>query len=217
VSGVRGYPRVLTEGAVSLRPPRVRDAEAWRELQTRNSGWLSRWDPTVPPNAPYTRRLNYRQLVRRGRQEAAQGRMLPFNVWYDESADRRFDGSAPDRMVGQLNVAGIAWGSLCSAHIGYWVDERVAGRGVIPTALAMAIDFCFQTVGLHRIEVNIRPENAPSRRVAQKLGLREEGLRVRYLHIDGNWRDHCAYAVTQEEVPEGMLARWRAAQASPIR
>jgi ribosomal-protein-alanine N-acetyltransferase len=155
-------------------------------------------------------------MVRRGRHEATQGRMLPFNVWYDESADPRFPGAAQARMVGQLNIAGIAWGSLCSAHIGYWVDERVAGRGIIPTSLALAIDYCFLTVGLHRVEVNIRPENMPSRRVALKLGLREEGLRHRYLHIDGDWRDHYSYAVTRDEVPEGMLARWRAAKASSI-
>lgn len=216
MSAVQGYPRVLAEGPVSLRPPRLRDAEAWRELQTRNQAWLSRWEASVPPNTPYTRRLTYRQLVRRGRHEAAQGRMLPFNVWYDESADPRFPGAAQTRMVGQLNIAGIAWGSLCSAHIGYWVDERVAGRGIIPTALALAVDYCFLTVGLHRVEVNIRPENMPSRRVALKLGLREEGLRHRYLHIDGDWRDHYSYAVTRDEVPEGMLERWRAAKASPI-
>jgi ribosomal-protein-alanine N-acetyltransferase len=135
--------------------------------------------------------------------------MMPFNVWYaDPQADNKL------RMVGQLNVAGISWGSLCSAHIGYWVDERVAGRGIIPTALALAVDHCFQTVGLHRVEVNIRPENTPSRRVAEKLGFREEGLRIAYLHIDGGWRDHIAYALTAPEVPEGMVVRWRRVQAS---
>lgn len=206
---VRGYPVVLTEGAVTLRPPAARDARAWQELQTRNRAWLSRWEATVPPENPYTRRLTYRELVRRGRREATAGRMMPFNVWFADPVT----GEGP-RMVGQLNVAGIAWGSLCSAHIGYWVDERVAGRGIIPTALALAVDHCFQTVGLHRVEVNIRPENMPSRRVAEKLGFREEGLRRDYLHIDGDWRDHIAYALTCPEVPEGMVTRWRRIQSA---
>lgn len=207
--GVPGYPIVLREGPVILRPPSVRDGRAWHELQTRNRAWLSQWEATVPPETPYVRRLTYRELVRRGRREAAAGRMMPFNVWY---AGAEADGKP--RMVGQLNVAGIAWGSLCSAHIGYWVDERVAGRGIIPTALALAVDHCFHTVGLHRVEVNIRPENGPSRRVAEKLGFREEGLRLAYLHIDGGWRDHIAYALTVPEVPEGMVVRWRKVQAS---
>lgn len=76
--------------------------------------------------------------------------MLPFAIEYE------------GRLVGQLTVAGITWGSMCSGHVGYWVDQEVAGRGVMPTAVALAVDHCFRAVGLHRIEVCIRPENGPS-------------------------------------------------------
>jgi len=96
-----------------------------------------------------------------------------------------------------------------SGQVGYWIDEKVAGRGVIPTALAMAVDHCFFVVGLHRIEASIRPENHASRRVVEKLGFHEEGLRRRYLHIDGAWRDHLCYAITIEDVPGGLMPRWR--------
>lgn len=136
-------------------------------------------------------------MVRYLRNEAAAGRMLPFVVLYG------------DQLVGQLTVGGITWGSMCSANVGYWIDETAAGRGIMPTAVALAVDHCFRALGLHRIEVCIRPENRPSRRVVEKLGFREEGTRPRYLHIDGDWRDHLVYALTVEEVPEGMLTRWR--------
>lgn len=96
---------------------------------------------------------------------------------------------------------------------GYWVDRDVAGRGVTPTALALAVDHCFFTVGLHRIEVNIRPENQASLRVVHKLGFREEGLRERFLHIDGAWRDHLSFALTADDVPGGLMRRWRASRA----
>ncbi len=170
-------------------------------MSRRNRDWLRRWEATVPPGAAGQvagPRPTYRQMVRFLRGEAAAGRMLPFVVLYK------------GRLVGQLTVGGITWGSMCSANIGYWVDETVAGRGIIPTAVALAVNYCFRTLGLHRIEVCIRPENAPSRRVVEKLGFRSEGIRPRYLHIDGDWRDHLVYALTDEEVPEGMLARRRA-------
>ncbi len=77
----------------------------------------------------------------------------------------------------------------------------------------MAVDHCFFAVGLHRIEVNIRPENQASLRVVRKLGFREEGVRERYLHIDGAWRDHLSFALTTDEVPGGLLRRWRASRA----
>jgi ribosomal-protein-alanine N-acetyltransferase len=60
------------------------------------------------------------------------------------------------------------------------------------------------------MEICIRPENAASRRVVEKLGFRYEGFRERYIHINGAWRDHVCFAVTAEEVPHGVLARWRA-------
>ncbi|SOD63547.1 ribosomal-protein-alanine N-acetyltransferase [Streptomyces zhaozhouensis] len=190
----------LALGEVGLRPIRQRDHRAWREVNQRNRDWLRPWEATIPPPphghlAP--RRPTFRQMVRHLRAEAQSGRMLPFIVTYQ------------GQLAGQLTVAGITWGSMCSAHIGYWVDRSVAGRGVMPTAVALAVDHCFQSLGLHRVEVCIRPENGPSRRVVEKLGFREEGLRPRFLHIDGGWRDHLVFALTAEEVPQGLVRRWR--------
>jgi ribosomal-protein-alanine N-acetyltransferase len=188
------------EGPVGLRPIRLRDQKTWREVSLRNRDWLRRWEATVPPTRPGRMppsRPTFRQMVRFLRSEGSAGRMLPFVVTYH------------GELVGQLTVGSITWGSMCSANVGYWVDEAVAGQGIIPTAVALAVDHCFGAMGLHRIEVCIRPENLPSRRVVEKLGFREEGIRPRYLHIDGGWRDHLVYALTAEEVPEGMLRRWR--------
>ena len=137
-------------------------------------------------------------MVRRLRAEAREGRTLPFAL--------TFDGA----FAGQVTVGGISRGSLLGGYIGYWIDERYAGRGIMPTAVAMATDHCFSAVGLHRIEINIRPENDASLRVVEKLGFRYEGVRQRYLHIDGDWRDHATYALCADEVPEGVLVRWRA-------
>lgn len=100
-------------------------------------------------------------------------------------------------------------GSLRSGVIGYWVSRSVAGRGVTPTAVAMVLDYAFQVLRLHRVEINIRPENGPSLRVVEKLGIRYEGLRKGYLHINGEWADHRSFAITQEEVGDGIMARWR--------
>ena len=77
-------------------------------------------------------------------------------------------------IAGQLNVWGIARGSLGSATIGYWVSKRFAGRGITPTAVALATDVCFTELRLHRMEICIRPENRrePARRREARLPLR---------------------------------------------
>ena len=86
-------------------------------------------------------------------------------------------------------------------------DRAYAGRGIVTRSVAMVIDHLFFEAGLHRVEIAIRPENAPSLRVVAKLGLTEIGFAPRYLHIDGDWRDHRIFAVTREEAPRGMVHR----------
>lgn len=195
-----GWPIELTFGDIGLRPIRQRDAREWRTVRARNADWLRPWEATTPDpsrDVPPT----YGVMVRRLRSEATDGRVMPFVVTYR------------GRLVGQLTVGSITWGSLRGAHIGYWIDREFAGRGITPTAVALVTDHCF-SIGLHRIEINVRPENVASRRVAEKLGFRFEGLRPSYLHIDGAWRDHVVYALTAEEISGGVLNRWIAGPAT---
>lgn len=110
-------------------------------------------------------------------------------------------------LVGQVTVNNIVRGSGQFASIGYWIDQSYAGRGITTRAVAMAIDHCLFVARLHRIEVAIRPENTASLRVVEKLGITEYGYAPRFLHIDGEWRDHRLFAVTSEECPGGILKR----------
>jgi ribosomal-protein-alanine N-acetyltransferase len=110
-------------------------------------------------------------------------------------------------VVGQLNVANILYGSVSSGTIGYWIAKSAAGNSIVPICVAMAIDYLLDEGGLHRVEIDIRPENQASLRVVEKLGLREEGLKQRYIHIDGAWRDHRIFAITKEEIKGSMLSR----------
>jgi ribosomal-protein-alanine N-acetyltransferase len=199
VERMRGWPVTLTEGPVGLRPLRIRDAATWRDMRVRNAEWLRPWEPTNPETPLFRSGLGpYVSMVHTMRREARQGLALPWIVTYHGD------------FAGQLTVGAVVWGSARSAQIGYWVDRLVAGRGVMPTAVAMAVDHCFFTIGLHRVEANIRPENTASRRVVEKLGFREEGIRRRQLHIDGAWRDHMCYGLTVEDVPGGLRSRWLA-------
>jgi ribosomal-protein-alanine N-acetyltransferase len=189
-----GWPATLSSGAVTLRPLARSDKAAWRDARRRNADWLRPWDATPPPGTD-PRPASYGALVRRLQRMAREGSTFPFAV--------EVDGA----FAGQLTVNNIVRGSAQFASMGYWLDQQYAGRGVMPRAVAMAIDHCFTTARLHRVEICIRPENSNSLRVVEKLGMHEVGLAPRFLHIDGAWRDHRIYAVTVEECPGGMLAR----------
>jgi ribosomal-protein-alanine N-acetyltransferase len=200
----RRWPITLRHGDVTLRPMRMRDAADWERVRRRNAGWLRPWEATLPPGSepgPPT----YGALVRALNRQAKHGRMLPWLISYQPEERSRSNRPV---LAGQLTVSGIVGGSAASAQIGYWIDQRLAGRGLTPLAVAMAVDYCFQSLRLHRIEVAIRPENVRSLRVVEKLSFRAEGLRPRYLHIDGDWRDHLIFALNVEEVGGSMIERW---------
>lgn len=199
------WPVTLQADGVTLRPLRLRDRGAWQDVRARNRDWLLPWEATMPPEgrALGERIPTFATMVRRLQSEARTGHCLPWAI------------EVGGQLAGQLTVGGITLGSARTAYIGYWIDQALAGRGIMPTAVAMAVDYCFEVRLLHRIEINIRPENAPSRRVAAKLGLREEGLRPAFLHIDGDWRDHICYSVIAGDFPSGLLASWRSTPRVP--
>jgi [ribosomal protein S5]-alanine N-acetyltransferase len=199
----RLWPAELRRGPLVLRPLNVRDRRAWEAVRARNADWLRPWDATLPPgatDAPTT----FRGMVRALRSAGRSGTTLPFAL------------DVEGHFRGQVTVGGIHLGSLRGGHVGYWIDRQVAGHGYMPMAVAMATDHCF-AAGLHRIEINIRPENRPSIRVVEKLGFRYEGLRERYLHINGEWHDHLTFALTSEEVHTPLAEAFaaRLAQNTP--
>jgi ribosomal-protein-alanine N-acetyltransferase len=184
---------------VILRPLRAKDRGQWEALRAENIEWLRPWEATSPE--PMTTGMAFRQLIRHFDREATEGRLQPFVI------------ETEGRLVGQMHLFGIAWGSLRSACAGYWVAESFAGQGIVPFALAAACDHAFLVLGLHRVEVNIRPENVASLRVVEKLGFQEEGLRRRYLHIDGQWRDHRSFALITEDLGgRSMVEVWNHSQ-----
>src|SRR5947208_1195250 len=103
------------------------------------------------------------------------------------------------RVDGEINLSSIKRGPFQNAYVGYWIDEALAGNGYMPEAVVVLLRFAFEELGLHRVQIAIIPRNRPSRRVVEKLELREEGIAERYLEINGTWEDHVRYAITAEE------------------
>ncbi|WP_287930863.1 GNAT family protein [Arthrobacter sp.] len=194
------WPVTLESGDLVLRPIKLRDKAEWTRVRARNAAWLQPWEASNP--AGQGELPSFGGMVRALNEQARAASALPFVI------TERVPGHSKPVIVGQLTVSSIMWGSAMMATLGYWVDQDRAGRGIAPTAVAMVTDHCFRTLGLHRMEINIRPENGPSLRVVEKLGFRDEGLRPRYLHINGDWADHRSFALTAEEVPGGLLNRW---------
>lgn len=182
----------LASGSIAVRPIRGRDARVLERELDANRSWLRRWEAQLPGTRPPTS-FDGRGTIRGLLEGARAGSGMPFAIEVD------------GQFAGQLNVSSITWGAVRGCMIGYWVAERFAGRGAATIATALVTDFLLFEHGLHRVEICIRPENLPSLRVVEKLGFRFEGLRRRYIFIDGDWRDHLCFALVREELAEPVL------------
>lgn len=183
-------------GTVALRPARLRDGGEWSRIRLRDRDYLQRWEPTSAGawddrNSVWSWPPQWMSL----KSMARKGQCLPFAITVD------------GEFVGQITLGNVIRAALRSAWVGYWVSSEYAGGGVATAAVALLTDHAFVSAGLHRLEATVRPENAASVRVLRKAGYREEGLFVRYLDVAGDWRDHLCFALTAEEIGDGLAAR----------
>jgi ribosomal-protein-alanine N-acetyltransferase len=186
---------------VMLRPLTVADFPAWREVRRRNVEWLTPWEPARVPGQPdvvedrdaFAVRCSARQ------RERQLGTGFGFGIFVH------------GEFAGEINLSSVQRGPFQSAYVGYWVDEKHAGNGYVPEALVVLARWVFEDLRLHRLQIAIIPRNRASRRVVEKLGIRDEGVAQRYLEINGVWEDHIRYAITAEEWherAEELLATW---------
>ena len=186
---------------IMLRPLVPSDFAEWHEVRSRNEQWLVPWEPKRPATAadPTRDRSAFDSRCSARERERTADHAYPFGVFVDQ------------RFAGEVNVNNVTRGALQSGTIGYWIDEARAGHGYIAEAVVVVARYAFEELHLHRLEICIVPRNTNSRRVMEKLQLREEGVAQRFLEINGTWEDHVRYAITVEEWADRrdeLMATW---------
>lgn len=161
----------------------------WQEVRRRNRDWLTKWEPSRPPGGPdvvedrgaFALRCHARE------REWQLGSGYGFGVFVNGN------------FAGEINLNSVQRGAFQSSYLGYWIDEGRAGNNYTPEGVLLVVRFALEQLGLHRVQISIVPRNNASRRVVEKLGVRSEGVAVRYLEINGTWEDHIRFAITSEE------------------
>jgi ribosomal-protein-alanine N-acetyltransferase len=190
---------VLTGRRIKLRPLVSSDFPAWQEVRRRNAGWLTPWEPARNPNLPDVVESSEAFAMRCSARERERqlGTGFGFGIFVPEGGGGGLRHA--ERFCGEINLSSVQRGPFQSAYVGYWIDQGQAGHGYMPEAVVLLARFAFEQVHLHRIQISIIPRNHRSRRVVEKLKLRDEGVAQRYLEINGVWEDHLRYALTIEE------------------
>jgi ribosomal-protein-alanine N-acetyltransferase len=172
---------------VYLRPPEMRDYEAWTDLRENSRAFLTPWEPTWPGDD--LTRTAFRRRLRRHTQEIAEDQAYPFLIFRE----------GDDVLVGGLTLGQIKRGVAQSATLGYWMGLPFAGKGLMSRSVRATIGFAFTSLRLHRIEAACLPHNEASIKLLERNGFKKEGLARAYLRINGLWQDHFLYALLETD------------------
>jgi [ribosomal protein S5]-alanine N-acetyltransferase len=164
---------------VYLRYPSARDADAFvtrtRASRRLHRGWVHAPDSSVA----------FEAHLRRSRQPDVASFLIC----------RRDD----DDLAGVATLSQIFLGNFRNAYLGFYAFEPHARRGYMSEGIGLVLRHAFATLGLHRVEANVQPDNVASMAFVERLGFRREGYSPRYLKIAGRWRDHVRWAILAEE------------------
>jgi ribosomal-protein-alanine N-acetyltransferase len=183
-SGLRLYGR-----RVLLRPLVPPDFESWKEVRQRNHDWLTVWEPQRSPHAPdpTTDRDAFGSRCGQRDRDRQSGVGYAFGLFVEQT------------LAGEINLNNVVRGALQTGTVGYWIDQAKAGQAYVAEGVVVVLRYAFEELGLHRVEICIVPRNHNSRRVMEKLAIRDEGTAERFLEINGVWEDHVRYGITVEE------------------
>lgn len=164
------------------------EAQLVLDYYDQNSESFQKVMPKVPSGF-YTLRY-HEALLMEQKLDMQKGSMLKIYV---------FKKGMESNIIADISLNQIIRGPLQSCFLGYKCHEKYRSQGYMLEALAAAIHHAFRELRLHRVEANIMPSNIASRKLAERLGFKEEGFSKKYLQINGRWEDHHRYAMINPE------------------
>ncbi len=182
-----GQQPIIKGGGVYLRYPRIADFPAWARLRGESRAFLAPWEP-VWASDELTKGA-FRRRIKRYQKEARLDSAYAFFVFRAED----------DVLMGGCTLSNVRRGVTQCCALGYWIGERFSRQGYMYEAVRALVPFIFSTLGLHRIEAACLPSNLASQNLLMKVGFRQEGVALRYLQINGEWRDHVQFALLADE------------------
>jgi ribosomal-protein-alanine N-acetyltransferase len=153
----------------------------------RNEKHLARWEPSR--SSDFFSRSYWSTYAAAVQDDAYHGRAHRFVAMLRGSR----------QIIASVNVTNIVHGVFQAGVLGYSVDVAHQSRGYGSEAVGTIVNWCFRTIGLHRVEANYQPNNERSGRLLRSLGFTVEGYARDYLYIDGAWRDHVLTAKIRDD------------------
>ena len=173
---------------LTLRFPLMDDFAKWAELRTQSKAFLVPWEASWP--ADDLSRSSFAHRLKHYRGNVRKDEAYPLFI---------FKADETKELVGGLTISNVRRGIAQTAQLGYWIGQPFANQGFMTETVSAVSDFCFDQLGLNRIEAACLLNNKPSACVLEKCGFSREGIARNYLKINGRWQDHILFALLRND------------------
>jgi len=173
---------LLVEEGLEIVEPMERDAEELFTLVDENRAYLREWLPWLDD----VKSVDDEHALIRSLSEKKSDHFTLYII-------RQFGN-----LVGVISLNWVDWSNR-SFGLGYWVSQSSAGQGIITKACSRLMDHCFDDLNLHRSVIEVAVENYPSQAVAERLGMRLEGISKDREWLYDHFTDGSLYAITAPE------------------
>jgi ribosomal-protein-serine acetyltransferase len=167
----------------SVRLLRAEDADSLYDVTVRNrehlGPWMSWLDGVIDVSDTYA-------FLRAAEKEAYEHTAFKAGIWRQGT------------LIGAIDLHQIDW-SNGNARVGYWLDTEHTGHGIMTRAVHLLVEYAFEALDLHRIEIHVATENHRSRRIAERLGFTLEGVLRQVQRLRGQYYDHALYALLRDD------------------
>ncbi len=174
---------LLIEDDLELRVPNERDADELFLNVDANRDYLREWLPWVDD---VTSVEDEAAAIRRSAETREKGKGCFYLICLEGN------------IVGTLSLNSIDWDNR-GFVVGYWISEESMGKGIVTKSCARLLDHCFDDLCLHRGALEVAVENNASIAIAERLGMRLEGITREREWLYDHYVDASLYAITAPE------------------
>lgn len=172
--------KILVDEDIFLRPTTEIEPESLFELIDSNReyfgeflSWVS-FIKTIEDEKDYIEKLKNNETA------------IGFSVFYKD----KLIGLAGFVEINKINK---------NAQMGYCLDKNFQGKGIISKACKKIIEYGFNELDLHRIEIRAAVSNQKSKAVIKRLNTVYEGVSRNYYLLNGKFSDCEVYSIIKNE------------------
>lgn len=154
-------------------------APLYAQLVQENEAYLSQW-LAWPPHCKTEN--DFKAFIKKSLHEYAEGTNMYLSIFYY------------NQLVGNVGFNTIDY-ALKKVIIGYWLAEKLQGKGIMTRCCQYLIHIAFKELGMDKVQISAATGNQPSRAVCERLGMQLEGIITHNENLNGRIVDHAIYGL----------------------